>query len=217
MANFQEWRLRHYAYVPKSRITSINIRKYSIFKVQKIYFQSFSVCTECVWKEWKPMLQRLIFDLMKTLKKSHVLHKSQSCSFRMDLFDLWVQWVQSEHQILELFLCKFCSFLFCPGPGRRIPSSKRLYRSRNPSPIQSRPLIRSDLLPQKRKRVPFSKGFWWYLSPMIMDSPSMPFRRSTYPQASTTLRIPAASLSMTDHLEDPVKQGFRNIVRYRNG
>ena len=26
-----------------------------------------------------------------------------------------------------------------------------------------------------------------------------------------------ASLSMTDHLEDPVKQGFRNIVRYRNG
>ena len=29
--------------------------------------------------------------------------------------------------------------------------------------------------------------------------------------------VPAASLSMTDHLEDPVKQGFRNIVRYRNG
>ena len=36
----------------------------------------------------------------------------------MDLFDLWIQWVQSEHQILELFLCKFCSFLFCPGPGQ---------------------------------------------------------------------------------------------------
>lgn len=40
---------------------------------------------------------------------------------------------------------------------------------------------------------------------------------NAFPQASTTLRIPAASLSMTDHLEDPVKQGFRNIVRYRNG
>jgi uncharacterized membrane protein (UPF0136 family) len=76
------------------------------------------------------------------------------------------------------------------------PASKRLYRSRNPLPIQRSPLILSDRLPQKRNNVPFSKGFWWYLSPIIMDNPSIPFLKSTVPHASTTLRIPAASSSM---------------------
>ena len=149
-------------------------------------------------------------------EKISVLHKSQSALFG------WTSLIFGSSGFSPSIRYWNCSSVSsaasCSVLGHvRDPSSKRLYRSRNPSPIQSRPLIRSDLLPQKRKRVPFSKGFWWYLSPMIMDSPSMPFLRSTYPQASTTLRIPAASLSMTDHLEDPVKQGFRNIVRYRNG
>lgn len=66
------------------------------------------------------------------------------------------------------------------------PASIRLYNRRNPSPIHRRPLILSERLPQNRNRVPFSNGFCLYLSPMIIERPSMPLRRSTVPHASTT-------------------------------
>ena len=48
----------------------------------------------------------------------------------------------------------------------REPSSNLLYNSRNPFPIQRRPFIRSERLPQNRKRVPFSNGFRLYCEPM---------------------------------------------------
>ncbi len=41
----------------------------------------------------------------------------------------------------------------------RDPASNLLYKSRKPSPIHNKPLIRSDLRPQNRNKVPCSKGF----------------------------------------------------------
>ena len=101
-----------------------------------------------------------------------------------------------------------CVFL---GQDNR-PASKRLYRSKNPIPIHKSPLHRSERFPQNKKSVPFSKGFCPYLSPMIVASPSMPFLRSTVPQARTTRRIPAASSSMGHLPNDPGQKNIRDFI-----
>ena len=50
-------------------------------------------------------------------------------------------------------------------------------------------ILGQDSFPQKKKRIPFSKEFWPYLSLTIVASPSIPLCRLTVPQANTTRRM----------------------------
>lgn len=58
------------------------------------------------------------------------------------------------------------------------PASRRLYNRRNPSSSHNRPLIRSERLPQNRKRIPGVNGSSLKCSFTIPASPSIPKRRS---------------------------------------
>lgn len=63
------------------------------------------------------------------------------------------------------------------------PSSSLLYSNRNPSPSQTKALIRSFRLPQKRNSMSVSKGFRLNRSRTVAASPSIPYLKSVYPQA----------------------------------
>ena len=81
------------------------------------------------------------------------------------------------------------------------PASSLLYKSRKPSPSQRSPFILSFFLPQKRKSVLVRKGSSSNLFFTCVARPSMPYRRSVYPQAMYTFSIPVASLSIQKHLQ----------------
>lgn len=63
------------------------------------------------------------------------------------------------------------------------PSSSLLYSNRNLSPSQTKALIRSFRLPQKRNSMSVSKGFRLNRSRTVAASPSIPYLKSVYPQA----------------------------------
>ena len=63
------------------------------------------------------------------------------------------------------------------------PSSSLLYSNRNPSPSQTKALIRSFRLPQKRNSMSVSKGFRLNRSQTVAASPSISYLKSVYPQA----------------------------------
>ena len=66
-----------------------------------------------------------------------------------------------------------------------------LYNSRNPVPIHSRPLHRSSASRRTGKSVPFSNGFWPYLSPIIIEvHPRLSWGQAITAKG-TTRRIPA--------------------------
>ena len=75
-----------------------------------------------------------------------------------------------------------CSVIFLtssPDLGHLyLPSTKRLYIRRNPSPSNTRALILSFLLPQKRNMLPSSYGFSLNSVLISIASPSMLLRRS---------------------------------------
>lgn len=76
------------------------------------------------------------------------------------------------------------------------PRSKRLYRRMKPSFSQYRPLIRSRRRPQNRNSV-LVNGSNWNCCCTMLARPSIPFRRSVYPQEIYTLSAPVKSLSMS--------------------
>lgn len=82
------------------------------------------------------------------------------------------------------------------------PSLRRSVNRQKPIPSKSNPLIRSFFTPQKRNRVPSSRGSRPYARRTMAARPSIPLRRSVLPQARTTRRIPPASLSMLNRRED---------------
>ena len=93
------------------------------------------------------------------------------------------------------------SFIWCVRPLE--PTVALTERNRQkPIPSTSNPLIRSFFTPQKRNRVPSSRGSRPYARRTVAARPSIPLRRSVLPQARTTRRIPPASLSMLNRRED---------------
>ena len=77
-----------------------------------------------------------------------------------------------------------------------LPLSSRLYKSRNPSPSQRSPLIRSQRLPQnKNNAVLYGSSCSCALT--IIASPSIERRRSVYPVAMYTCLSNARSFSIT--------------------
>ena len=84
-----------------------------------------------------------------------------------------------------------------------VPASRRLYSSRNPSPSQTRALMRSLRLPQNRKMVFGENGLSPNFSFTVVARPSMPYRRSVYPQAiyiSSNLDSPVSYTHLPHHL-----------------
>lgn len=63
----------------------------------------------------------------------------------------------------------------------KLPCSRRLYKSSQPSPSQTRPLNRSVRLPQKIYRVSGTNGLWPRLLPIKETRRSIPDLRSVYP------------------------------------
>mgnify|MGYP000644724426 CR=1 FL=1 len=158
------------------------------------------------------MLQRLIFDLMKTLKKISVLHKSQSALFG------WTSLIFGSSGFSPSIRYRNCSSVSsaasCSVLGQvRDPSSKRLYRSRNPSPIQSRPLIRSDLLPQKRKRSSFFKKDFCMVSVTDDHGQSV----NAFPQINISAGEynPADSCCIVKHDGSPGRSCQAGLPKYR--
>ena len=78
---------------------------------------------------------------------------------------------------------------------RNLPSSNLLYKRRNPSPSQYKPLILSFFLPQNRNNV-LVNGLRSNCACTIVASPSIPFLISVYPQAIYTLSAPVKSLNI---------------------
>lgn len=77
-----------------------------------------------------------------------------------------------------------------------LPLSSRLYKSRNPSPSQRSPLIRSQRLPQNKNNAVLY-GSNWSCALTIIASPSIERRRSVYPVAMYTCLSNARSFSIT--------------------
>lgn len=83
-----------------------------------------------------------------------------------------------------------------PFPGHwKLPFSNRLYSSTKPLPSQYSALIRSHRLPQNRNSVLVNGSSWNWLCTNAA-SPSIPLRKSVYPQAMYTFSAPVKSLSM---------------------
>ena len=71
-----------------------------------------------------------------------------------------------------------------------------------PLPSQYSALIRSFRLPQNRNSVLVNGSSWNWLCTMVA-SPSIPLRKSVYPQAMYTFSAPVKSLSMTSTSSAP--------------
>ena len=81
----------------------------------------------------------------------------------------------------------------------KLPLSNRLYSSTKPLPSQYSALIRSRRRPQNRNSV-LLNGSRSHSSRTSADKPSIPCRRSVYPQQIYTLSAPVKSLNMTSPL-----------------
>ena len=81
-----------------------------------------------------------------------------------------------------------------------VPACRRLYNRRKPSPSQTSALMRSLRLPQRRKMVFGENGVNPDFSFTVAASPSMPQRRSVYPQAMY-ISLNFDSLSMSENLQ----------------
>ena len=94
----------------------------------------------------------------------------------------------------------------------KLPLSNRLCSSTKPLPSQYRALIRSRRRPQNRNSV-LLNGSRSNSSRTSADSPSIPCRRSVYPQQMYTFSAPVKSLNMTSlHAERPLP--WRRLRRY---
>ena len=94
----------------------------------------------------------------------------------------------------------------------KLPLSNRLYSSTKPLPSQYSALIRSFRLPQNRNSVLVNGSSWNWLCTKVA-SPSIPLRKSVYPQAMYTFSAPVKSLSMMQHPQNCFQQPFvRSLV-----
>ena len=141
MANFQEWRLRHYAYVPKSRITSINIRKYSIFKVQKFIFNH----SQMHWvrlERVKTYVTTTDFWPDEKRWKNLCFAQKSECSFRMDSlifgssgFSPSIRYWNCSSEVLQLPVLSWARsgirlLSVCTEAGIHLPSKADLWSGR---------------------------------------------------------------------------------------
>lgn len=98
----------------------------------------------------------------------------------------------------------FTSFVF--RGHWKFPASRRLYKRQYPSFSQTRPLILSDLLPQKRYNVFGIRGFSPDIASTVAARRSIPYRRSVLPVIMKIFSNPVASLSMSNHLDYACEQ-----------
>ncbi len=112
-------------------------------------------------------------------------------------------WSICRPSISQRYCCAVSFLTSSPFRGHwKLPLSSRLYSRRNPSPSQYNPLIRSCLLPQNRNSVLVNGSSWNWLCTNAA-SPSIPLRKSVYPQAMYTFSAPLKSLSMTSASSPP--------------